>query len=223
MNNSNSYKLSCSTDDLKNPPEVSNISKLTPTHPQGESPPSPNKTDGSDDSDTWCVSKFSQTPKPGPISQQPTHAKVIPPQSSGYREQGPIFKFDPTSIKMNTPNSSNLSKSVDLPSHSSEIVGVASDQQEADANVLPADLSGRRATDPNFKTNYRQNMHITNRQRENYGRNILARYPSFDGSKSKYIPNGSLKRGERRGPPPVLPKPSKIVVKLDAEVGSSQC
>ena len=181
---------------------------------------SPTKSSESDDSGIIGTAKCSDMCTPSPkVFTVPLSTKSTPPQSSGYRQQGTIFKFDPTSIKMNS---------------SGETSEMAAARRSTEPNVASGSSTPpRRGTDPNLKSNYRQNVHLTNQQRQNYGRNILARYPSIDGSKSKYLPNGDASprppMEKRPPPPPVRPKPSrqlstKTVLELDdGDVGSSLC
>lgn len=222
-----------STDnDYSNPPDkaVSEDFKKIPPSPPLKTYPSvsPTKSSESDDSGITGTSKCSDLGTPSPIAcAMPSPTKSNPPQSSGYRQQGAIFKFDPTSIKINTSYPSMKPSSTSTGKHAAE--------PSADSNLS---IGTRRGTDPNLKSNYRQNVHLTNQQRQNYGRNILSRYPSIDGSKSKYIPGSDGSDGRlptnRRPPPPVRPKPkpevaaqsapTKTVLQLDdGDVGSSQC
>lgn len=156
----------------------------------------------------------------------------------------------PAGIGKNPQISDKFSKLVDLPSTrrdgetsteheaAADIAsGVSADQPGMDPNLKKTDQfsrsvdsplsAGQKRVDPNLKKTYRQKIHITNQQRQSYGKNILARYPSIDGSKSKYLPNASTKNTTRQILH-VLPKPShkrtsKEVLELDAELGSSQC
>ena len=92
-------------------------------------------------------------------------------------------------------------------------------------------------TDPNMQLNYKARVYLTSEEKRAYGRNILARMPSIDGSKAKYLVGaaetgggrvhssaslyngGSLQRGLGV---PGYPRRQEIV-QLDSELGCSQC
>ena len=227
MNNSGSEFTGFSQSSGNDYTSTPDVSKSTAFKVQTSSPPK-TKDDECMELDTARVSKYSETPTPTPSPTLPSSSlplsKSSPPPSSGYRAQGEIFKFDSTCIKMSAPTACKFSSSVNFPSTRKE-AGISS-QNKKDPNSMASSVSpSRHGLDPNLKISYKQQMHITNQQRESYGRNILARYPSIDGSKRKYIPNGSPRTAGKRTPPPVHPKPSPraVVLKLDAELGSSQC
>ena len=219
--------LRTSRNNYSNPPDKSHLApgkKLTPSPPLKSYPSiSPTKSSESDDSGIiGGMSKCSDvgTPSPKLTKAQPPPQ---PPQSSGYRQQGTIFRFDPTSIKN---RSSPLSERRATAGKRGTDPNLAS---ESSTSTLP-----RRGTDPSIKLNSRENMHPTNQQRHNYGQNILTRCPSIDDSKTKYISTSerdTRRPTQKQQPPAIRPRTTSMhrewkkgILKLeDVDGGSSQC
>ncbi len=150
-----------------------------------------------------------------PRQQQPTTppsaADLSPPPSSGYKSGGgSVFNFSTHS----TPRASTHSNGAS-----------ASSSSETGSSYQPSPVPG----DPNVKLNYNAKVYLTNSERAAYGRNILARQPSVDGSKMKYIVGDRSRRTSNSSyasdslPRATYHRRHDAVQLADSEMGCSQC
>ncbi len=154
--------------------------------------------------------------------QQTEHTPTSPSAKSKHRAQGEIFTFTHPSIPYGS-SPSKKQRGGCVPStppyatspYTMSVQGMGYHTQQS-----PGKMGGTLPRDPNLQRNYKAEVHLTQQQREAYGRNLLARTPSIDGSKSKYIYSDSESR--------TLPHTQRFprqqdFVHIDAEMGCSQC
>lgn len=176
--------------------------------------------------------KEPQTPVKYPLSIPEAEAAskklatpTPPPEFSSPpgKSQPSVFTFTPSSIHM-SPHASSTPK---CPQYGSSVAGASAYSSSDSSYQDPGENPSQ--TDPNLKLNYKARVYLTNSQRQAYGRNILARMPSIDGSKSKYIVEhpGRVSSVSMYASDS-LPRASyqhrrQDMVQLDTELGCSQC
>lgn len=151
----------------------------------------------------------------------------LPPSKS----QPSVFTFTPSSVP---PHSCSTPKS---PPYCSSVAGASSSSDGSYQEPGGGGGDKLSHTDPNVQLNYKARVYLTNSQREAYGRNILARMPSIDGSKSKYtgivelpgrVSSSTMVAGSPMYAGDSLPRQvgyhrRQDIVQLDTELGCSQC
>lgn len=203
---------------LKLPPSP-HKPKIPPSSPEGAAAAASSSSSCEDP----APEKKLATPSPPPTKLD----EESPPTScsSGYKSQGSIFTFHPSSV-----HAISLDSTPKLSGSYSRSVSGASAHSDS-----PLQVSSERPAnaDPNFQLNYKARVYLTHEQKRAYGRNILARMPSVDGSKTKYLVGSGGEGGGGLGgrasssslySSDSLPRGRKHdVLQMDAELGSSQC
>lgn len=234
INNSNNFTRSGNDYNPHAPPPHIRI-PTTPLKHHGKNPPCKEGTKTVDDVDG------PPTVVPRKKCASATPPTATPPPSAGCKNQGSIFTFHPSSI--HTTNTSSLSSSSSSSSSTTppppgKSVSYSRSMSGASAysetGTLRVSTEKPAHSDPNFLLNYKAKVNVTDEQKKVYGRNILSRQPSVDGSKTKYYlgdgggsRNSTTSSGYESGS---LPRsayryhaPRRDVVQLDAELGCSQC
>jgi hypothetical protein len=120
------------------------------------------------------------------------------------------------------------------PQYCGSVAGASASSASSDGSYHESG-GGDKQTDPNIQLNYKARVYLTNSQRETYGKNMLTRMPSIDGSKSKYtgivdrvsscttfadsLPHQHHSARQHHA----AHQRRKDVVELDSELCSSQC
>ena len=152
-----------------------------------------------------CISKEEEFTKNNSDFNTPVHVHV-PQHHFQYHHPNPTGNF-----YCESPKRTPIPHSVPMPPYNPR--SAATSPYRSMASKAPPPL------DPNLKSNLRTEEHLTNREREVYGRNIVARTPSIDGSKNSLrIQNGHVHKL------PVSYHAHGGFVQIhDSEVGVSQC
>lgn len=154
----------------------------------------------------------SSSSSPRYVPQRPHHnpKPIAPVPPSPHRTTGSMQSEAP--YKSCVPNGSPYRSAPSRPPYA-----VGSPYKTAPPYRSPPT---RQRDDPNVKSNFRAEEHLSNHERQAYGPNILARTPSIDPSrKTSKLPNGSVHRTV-----PVSYSAQRGFVQIhDSETGSSTC